>query len=287
MARRRRTIAVMGAGGYIGRNLQRMVYSSRLDIEIVPVPRAYYELDAIENMVDGLKPFDASDPIHDASALICLAGAGTQSARQPYEDSIGHTAIAASLLCRTVNIPRLVYMSGLGASYHTPIAYLSAKYRAELAIRDFGRFNVIFRPSYIVGHGDHLVDYVEQHAQRTPAPIDIYDSNGFIQPIHIDDAVNLILWGAFDAPESVILDMVGPDRVPFCDYMAVLAKEAGLPVNKITLEEAYRHALGDPFSAAFGVDELGVITGGFVGDFSELVRTTGIEPRRVAIPVRT
>ena len=299
-------ITVMGTSGYVGSNLRRVAEAAYPHVEIVPLARhdlAPLYGDGGSGEEDTLSDHGASirdspgldgilSMIRGSDALVNLAGAGYQSAAAPFEYSIVRTAALADSLCQMAGIPTIVYVSGLGASRHSPIAYLAAKYRAEMATgtgreskKEEKPHRVILRPSYIVGRGDQLSEYVRQYdpgrgSKASPA-LDIFECSGLIQPIHIDDAASVILWAAIESSQDTTLDVVGPDRVPFYDYMRMLAKAAGVPVNPVTMEEAYLQALQNPKSAMFGVDDLGIILGGFVGDHQKLARTTGVVPRSV------
>ena len=287
-----RKIAIMGAGGYIGRNLRR-VASELYDAEIAALSRddlsAFYSGDAAvgcgPRLGDNEGLGDAVDAIRGSDALVNLVGPGRQSATEPFSDSVTAPASVAASLCRHAGIPRIVYVSGLGASARSPIAYLASKYAAEASVGRSGLDYVIFRPSYVVGRGDHLASYVMSHAKGTgirPAPADVYECYARMQPIHVDDAAAAILWGALEAPPArMTLDLVGPDRVPFYDYMRMVSRACRVPLNPITMERAYAQALEDPENAAFGVDDLGIITGGYTANPRKLVRATGISPRSV------
>ncbi|MCE2498149.1 MAG: NAD(P)H-binding protein [Nitrosopumilaceae archaeon] len=285
-------IAIMGAGGYIGRNLRR-VASELYDVEIAVLSRddiiPFYFGDAAvdrgSRRDDNENLRAAVDVIRGSDALVNLVGSGRQSAMEPFSDSITTPASIAAFLCRHAGIPRVVYVSGLGASARSPIAYMASKYAAEMSVGASGLDYVIFRPSYVVGRGDHLASYVLSHARGTgirPAPADVYECYARMQPIHVDDAAAAILWGALEAPPArMTLDLVGPDRIPFYEYVSMVSRACRVPLNPITLEQAYAQALGDPEHAAFGVDDLGIITGGYTANPRKLVRATGISPRSI------
>lgn len=287
-----RKIAIMGAGGYIGRNLRR-VASEMYDVEFAVLSRdditAFYSGDAAVDR--GPRRDDnedlraAIDIIRGSDALVNLVGSGRQSAMSPFSDSVTTPASVAAFLCRRAGIPRIVYVSGLGASARSPVAYLASKYIAEMSLHASGLDYVIFRPSYVVGRGDHLSSHVLSRAKgigTRPEPVDVYECYAKMQPIHVDDAAAAILWGALEAPPArMTLDLVGPDRVPFYDYMRMVSRASRVPLNPITMEQAYTQALGDPENAAFGVDDLGIITGGYTANPRKLARTTGISPRSV------
>lgn len=312
-----RLLTVVGATGYIGRNLQRHA-ASLGGLDLVPLSREQFDVltstasaagrrqagggrrgatGSLTAAASGRRRGGKPDTRHrmplllsqirGSAALINLAGAGRQSAKRPYEESVVGTVARAIRLCRMAKIPRIVHLSGLGASAGSPIAYLAAKYRAESAILASGLEYVILRPSYVVGKNDYLTRYVMRHRSGSRAADGTVgvpgrpESSRPIQPVHVCDAVRIILWGAFTGTAGTRLDLVGPDRITFHEYMSFLAKAAGVQVRPVPLEEAYRHALRAPVSAPFGIDDLGIITGGFVGSYSRLCRATGIRPRSV------
>lgn len=331
----KKKVAVMGAGGYVGRHLVRAMSSGRGAVEPIIIPRdglaPLYDRHDILDHVDDY-PFSYDDmyagdlpddtyyddlaedddlrevmcSIEDAGVLVNLAGSGRQSARSPYHESVERSAAVAAFLARQAGAP-IVHMSGLGASATAPVAYLAAKYAAESYVKKSGMRHVIFRPSYIVGGGDRLSSYVagaapEGRGGRTrrrrlgagaPPAVDVYDSSRAMQPIHIDDAVSLIMWAvrALLKPgrsayrggrgAGAILDMVGPDKIPFYDYMSALAENAGAAARPVPMEKAYALALRSPESAPFGVDDLGIIAGGHTGSYQKLARATKIRPRSV------
>ena len=333
MAKNKKKVAVMGASGYVGRHLVRAA-SSEHRIESVIIRRdglasLYSPHDIIDHindysfeclhlddneLHDDSYYYDLQDDndlrevmcsIEEADVLVNLAGSGRQSARNPYHESIEKSAAVAAFLARQVGSP-IVHMSGLGASVGSPVAYLAAKYRAESHIKESGMRHVIFRPSYIVGDGDHLSSYVVNAAPKrrngrmrrrpdtgAPLTVDVYGSSRFMQPIHIDDAISLIMWAVRMLLKSgqsayqkgrntnTILDMVGPDKIPFYDYMSALAENAGAEAKPISMEKAYAQALRNPGSAPFGVDDLGIIAGGYTGSYQKLVEATKIRPRSV------
>ena len=69
--------------------------------------------------------------------------------------------------------------------------------------------------------------------------------------------------------------MVGPRAIPFKDYIRIAAgKDA--PIRHIEMEEAYRRAVRGE-QTSYGVDDLNILVGGFVGDHSSLREASGFE----------
>ena len=325
-------IALMGSSGYVGSNLHDTISVDYSDLEVIPVHRDGYEemysqyriFDFLEryrkhwhresyydepddeyyDIVKSDGPQDLVELLHDTDVLVNLSGSGRQSAKNPYSVSVEAPAAVAAFACKEAGGIPIIHVSGLGASSSVPVAYLASKYAAESAVKKSKLPHVILRPSYIVGDGDHLSSYVIQSTKTrrnnaagnastaTPRTVDVYDSMRPIQPIHIDDAVSVIIWAVRmladagrdnnNTKNNHTLDLVGPDKIPFYDYMAKLTENAGAVAKPISMDEAFARALKNPESASFGVDDLGIIAGGYTGNYEKLVKTTGTRPESVA-----
>ncbi len=319
-------VAIIGANGFIGSALYHKLKTSLLlkDVCIItlshktleplyhgsdsferinPDDYKYYELDNNDSRLDNYEKCNITpneslanilSVIRHFDVLINLAGNGRQSALCRFEDSIVRTASLAVFLAQRAGIPNIVHMSGLGASLHTPIAYLAAKYAAECVVVESKLNHVVLRPSYVVGGQQHTIapqrrrmDYLSSYVHKhkisgTKEPLDIFNCNSLIQPIHIDDVTNIIIWAIKKLVEnttfSTTLDLVGPDCIPFFTYMSLLAKAYDVEINPVSMEALYKKALShsSKTDTIFGVDDLGVIAGGFVSDHTKISQTTGI-----------
>ena len=282
-------IAITGSGGYVGCNLLRSLRAGEVPFKFVTVSREEIGLmrgiqdDAPEGIKTASKRYaKLFSKMEDVDVMVHLAGAGRQSPKSTFYDSILEHTEHARRLCLAAGVQGMIYFSGLGVSKKAPIAYLIAKDAAESVIRNSGLEYVILRPSYIVGRGDHLSRHLDQNRAAGSKPVDIYKCDSPIQPIYIDDAIKVIDWATREIlhrrqDTRITLDLVGPDKIPFYEYVEMIAGARRVKINPITLEQAYAEALRNPESAPFGVDDLGLVTGGFTGSHTKLENKTGLD----------
>lgn len=271
-------LVVTGASGYVARNLRR--YLAR-DIKLVSISR-----DSIKTFGDetGIVSDDYSkehvvSEVVGADALVHLVGIGRQSVRIGYDAVNVQYARNAVDLCRRARIKKIVYISGLGASAGTPLAYFISKFKAERVVAESGLDHTVFRASYIVGRGDALTRHIKR--QMRTGVIEIPGSGRYaMQPIHIDDVSEVILRSVRKSEfRNKILDLVGPESVTLEQYARHVAGE-GTEIRRISMEDAYHAAIVNP-RTYFGVDDLGILAGNFCGNHSRLQRISKMKFRSV------
>lgn len=262
-------LAVTGARGYVARNLRRSLAAGGHGIISIsrgsPAP-----LRGERCITSGLGAKQLARKLAGCDALYHLAGAGRQDATSTYRDVNYALAQGAVQLCKAARIPRIIYLSGLGVSPRSTSGYFISKKKAEDAIISSGIDYVVFRPSYIVGRGDHLTRLLRRRARSGTAAVP-GSGKYTIQPIHVDDAVG-ILERAAAGPRfrNKTLDLVGPRQVQFGRYARAVT---GARHKKEDLEGLYRRALGDP-RTSYGLDDLNILVGSFGGDHRRLCRVS-------------
>jgi nucleoside-diphosphate-sugar epimerase len=191
--------------------------------------------------------------------VVHLAQIGSEARGQRFEDVnvAGTRAVVAA--ARQAGVGRVVFLSGLGVARYglaprCTNRYFLSKLRAESEVLGSGLAVVVFRPSYIVGPGDGLITRLlrslAQGAVEWPG-----DGGYRLQPIAVRDVAALVLEaaragvpGAGRTPHRVF-DLVGPEALPYRDFVARLARAAGaqgrparFDVRTVTIDEAERQA---------------------------------------------
>ncbi len=270
-------IVVTGAGGFIAKNLRR--YLSEKNVELISVSRndfVNFKCEAkiiSRNYIEG---GDILEKIRRADALVHLVGIGSQSAHADYDTiNTGLTAHVVNL-GKKAGIKKIIFLSGLGVSPHTPLSYFISKYNAEKQIIDSGLDFTIFRPSYIVGKDDLLSRNLKK--QIKSGEIAIPGSGTYsIQPIHVSDVVKVIFESVLHLKfNNKIIDLVGPDYVPFEKYVRLFSRGTKTKIRKIRLEDAYHNAIINSKSD-FGIDDLNILIGNFKGDHKRLSKISKIK----------
>ncbi len=271
-------LAVTGASGYVARNLRRYLAG---DVELVSISRGSIRTFRDETGVvsDDYSKGHVVSEVAGADALVHLVGIGRQSVRIGYDEVNVQYARNAVELCRKARIKKIVYVSGLGASAGTPLAYFISKFKAEEVVAGSGLDHTVFRASYIVGRGDALTRHIRRQMQTGVIEIPGSDRHA-MQPIHIDDVSEVILRSVRQPGfRNKILDLVGPESVTLEQYARHVAG-ADMEIRRISFEDAYHAAIVNP-RTYFGVDDLGILAGNFCGNHSRLQKISKMRFRSV------
>ena len=286
-------IAIVGATGYVARNLRRHLSTSP-DIHMVSIARRQFDtfpnetsviLDTATISSSRRDVFPPVSQLQGCDVMVTLIGAGRQSARDvatSYEESNVGAVRRAVDMCRSIGIKKLIYLSGLGVSPDIELAYFISKFRAEQLIKRSGLEYTIFRPSYIVGNNDHLHKLLLEQAHTTKEITLPGSGNYNIQPIHIDDVSKIIL-NSFTSQRlrNKTVDLVGPDPIKLLQYFRIYAKLTDARLTHVDMELTLHCAVTHPAKSLFSTDDIGILVGGFVGDYYKLVRLTGVTPRSI------
>ncbi len=270
-------IAISGANGFVGKNVGKVLAAK--GISVIGIVRK-----GNESSIDfgtALTSKDLSEKslvskLNGCSALLHFIGRGKQTVSADYQKTnVGLTKNAINL-CKKAKIKKIIYMSGLGVSKDTTFGYFISKFRAEQEIINSGLNYTIFRASYIVGKDDPLSkNLLKQMKKKT---ITIPGSGRYrIQPIFVGDVAEVIFQSIMQEKfVNKIIDLVGPQISTFNDYIKDFLQGSKVPVKHEDLEIAYHRALHNPKSD-FGVDDLNILVGDYVGNHKKLKSMSGIK----------
>ena len=98
-----------------------------------------------------------------------------------------------------------------------------------------------------------------------------------LQPIFVDDVAEVFAQSILSKKFSrKVIDLVGPKIVTYNRFLRDLAFGKKVRTKKIPLQEAYYDALHNPKSM-FGLDDLNILVGDFIGDHKKLRNMTDIK----------
>lgn len=263
-------IAVTGASGFVGRHLVREATARGLDV--VGVVRSELGTRFVEAaggravIVPDLDPAPLARAASGAAALVHLAQIGSERKGATYEEVNVTGTCKAVLAAAAVEVPRIVFFSGLGVAHYGMVArctnrYFLSKLASEVELFRSGRDAVVFRPSYITGPGDGLVRgllrAMAQGEVERPG-----DGSYRMQPVAVGDAVAAILAAVesppadpdFPRPRQRVFDLVGPETVTYgqlIERVGRIARASGKPaeyrVREVPIDEADRRAAKGDF----------------------------------------
>ncbi|KEQ57414.1 NADH dehydrogenase protein [Marine Group I thaumarchaeote SCGC RSA3] len=262
-------IVITGASGFVAKNLRK--YLSENNVHLISISRKNFKSFKNETKII-LKNYDQKSllpKIKNSDALIHLVGIGKQSVKIDYESINFQLTQKIVNLSKKAKIKKIIYTSGLGVSPDTSLGYFVSKFKAEQSIIDSKINYTIFRPSYIVGKDDLFTKYLKKSIEKNKI---IIPGSGkyFIQPIFINDVTKLIFQSIRDKKfNNKIIDLVGSEKILFEKYIQLFLQKRKTKLCYMDIEKAYRLAITDS-KFDYGVDDLNILVGNFVGDYKKL-----------------
>jgi NADH dehydrogenase len=266
-------IVVIGASGFVAKHLRK--YLSEKNIELISISRNDFKKFKNESKIisKNFTEIHHLQKIKNFDALIHLIGIGKQSVNIDYNMINVELTKNIVNLCKKTKIKKIIYISGFGVSSKSSVGYFISKYLAEKIIINSGLNYTIFRPSYIVGKDDHFTKYLKKQIKHGEITIP-GSGNYIIQPIYVDDVVEIILQSIFQSKfRNKIIDLVGPNNITFKKYVKLFSKGTKTNIKKINLEDTYHAAITNPKSD-FGIDDLNILIGNFKGNHQKLSKLT-------------
>ena len=159
--------------------------------------------------------------------------------------------------------------------------------QGEAALLASGRRGVMLHPTMIYGaEGEDNVQRLAALLRRLPfAPLP-GGGKALVQPIHQDDVTACLLaaldhaWG-----DPQVLNIAGPEPLPYCDFLRAVAMAAGLRPPRILPIPAMPLRLLAPLTRLvpglprIGADEIRRLTEDKSFDIAPMLRELGVEPR--------
>ena len=266
-----------GANGFVGRNVGKQF--EKQGIEVIGIVRK----DKAPSITFGttIISHDLSEKylasrLKGCSVLLHLIGKGKQTIDSDYEKINVCLTKNVVNLCKKAGIKKIIYISGLGVHKNSTFGYFISKYKAEQEIITSDLDYTIFRASYIIGKGDPLSQTLSKQIKNR-AIIIAGSGNYRLQPIFVEDVAQVFLHAAMNKKFSnKIIDLVGPKIIIYNCFVRDFLRGKKVKIKKISLEDAYRSALHNPKSV-FGIDDLNILIGDYVGNHKILQKISGIK----------
>ena len=266
-------IAISGANGFVAKNLRKFL--SIRNIPVVCFSRKNFK--SYKNEIKVITPTYSErtllPKLKNCTTFIHLVGVGRQKFDSDY--ILTNLELTKKILnaCKKSNIKKFVFNSGLGTTSNSTTDYFISKYRAEQEIINSKLTYTIFRPSYIVGKDDYLTKSLKEQIKQ--GKIILPGSGNFLmQPIHINDVCEIIYQSIISEKYcNKIIDLVGPETISYKKFISQMKFKK---IDKISLEEAYHQAIKNP-NYIFGIDDLNILVGNFVGNYNKLKTVSRIK----------
>jgi len=265
-----RGIVVTGANGFVGKNLRNFLHKNK--IKVLGVSRKNFRKHASEVKITSTNLLEPKlqTKLKNYDALIHLIGIGRQSSKSTFEEINLNLTKNVIKACKNAGIKKIIYISGLGVSKNNTSNYFTSKYKAEQEIINSGLDYTIFRASYIIGKTDHLTKSLSKQMKK--GVIIIPGSGKYqLQPIFVEDVAKIILKSILEKKFSKkILDLVGPRKISFEDFVKLFSKNTKVKFKKINLKNAYDEG-------TYSSESLDLLIGDYTSDMTQLQKLASIK----------
>ena len=269
-------IIVVGASGFVGKNLRNFLYKNKLNVLAISRKNFREHLSEVKIISTNLTDPKLESKLKNYDALIHLIGIGRQTSKSTFEEI--NLSLTKDIIktCKNAGIKKIIFISGLGVSKSNTSDYFVSKYKAEQEIINSGLDYTIFRASYIMGKTDHLTKTLSK--QMINGVIVIPGSGKYrLQPIFVLDVAKIILEAILHKKFSKkIIDLVGPQKINFEDFVKLFAKNTGTKIEKISIEDAYDEAKRN-IIAVYGLESLNILVGDYTSDGKQLQELSDVK----------
>jgi NADH dehydrogenase len=226
-----KSIFVTGGTGFIGRNLLHKIelekYESIYCLTRNP-EKAEFLLPSHENIrsisaelfdVDVYAPYLAS-----ADFVLHLAAAtGKATPEQYFETNSKGTEVLVKQ-CEELGVKNFLYMSSIAVKFPdiSGYYYAQSKGKGEDVVRNSTLNYTILRPTIVIGGGSAIWENLAKLA-KLPMPIIFGNGKTKIQPVYIQDLVNILLTAIEeDNFSNKIFDIGGPEIITYENFLKAI-----------------------------------------------------------------
>ena len=263
-------VAVTGANGFVGKNVRKFLYKNK--VRVLGISRKNFAKYSTETKAQSKNLLEQrlQKKLKNYDVLVHLIGIGVESSGSTFEEINVNLTKNTIKLCKKSGIKKIIYISGLGVSKNNTSNYFISKYKAEQEIINSGLDYTIFRASYIIGKTDHLTKSLSKQMKK--GVIIIPGSGKYqLQPIFVEDVAKIILKSILEKKFSKkILDLVGPRKISFEDFVKLFSKNTKVKFKKINLKNAYDEG-------TYSSESLDLLIGDYTSDMTQLQKLASIK----------
>ncbi len=229
-------VLLTGASGFIGgRVLDALLRSGHRVVAVSrrkPASAGSQVQHLARNFADSLNASDWEGAVQDIDVVINAVGILREQGSQRFE-ALHHRAPAALFeAAAAAGVRRVVQVSALGADEQATTAYHQSKKAADDALLALPVAGIVVQPSVVVGLGGASTAMFTMQARLPLIPIPGRGQQ-VIQPIHVDDLVEVVL--ALATQEETAqrfagrrVAVVGPEALTMRDFYTKLRAALGL-----------------------------------------------------------
>lgn len=234
-------ILLTGGTGFVGTALRRELKNEGHDVRLLVRTSSVHKVDPREGFE--VLPGDVLDThaclraVEGIDALVHLVGIRREQPNDGMTYEAMHTEATYSIVdaASRTGVPRVIFMSSLGARPDSPSRYHKTKFEAEEIVRKSGMRWTIFRPSIIFAPGDEFHALMAELVHRHIVPI-IDGGKSLLQPVAMHNVVRPMARSVvMPEVQGKVVEVGGPDRMTFMEIMTAIARHYGVWPNTVPL----------------------------------------------------
>ena len=232
-------VLVTGGTGFLGTVLREELRGQGHDVRLLVRRPSLYKVDAREGVEviagDVLDTHACLRAVDGCDALIHLVGIRRERPEQGTTYEAMHTEATFAIVdaAARANVPRVIYMSGLGTREGAPSRYHRTKWEAEGIVRRSRMRWTIFRPSVVFAPGDEFHPLMIDLVHKPVVPL-VDGGKALLQPVSAHNVVRAVAM-SLTMPETQgrIFEVGGPERVAFADLVTLVARHCEVWPNTV------------------------------------------------------
>ena len=228
------TIAIFGAGGFLGKHLVRELTKLDYRIKVAtrnPFQKGYLKPQGNPGQIELFKTniFNTDDVkkvLKNCDLVINLCGILFENSKQKFSQIHSNFPFLLSKLCAEHGIKNLVHISALGIKEKHSSKYMQSKLQGEINIKENFKPSVILRPSVVFGPEDKFFNTFASLAQFSPFLPLVGGGKTKFSPIYVGDVARAIVKSLeLNNSEPKTYELGGPENYSFKELMEILLIE--------------------------------------------------------------
>lgn len=259
------TIAIMGASGFIGRNL--VIHLLKTTNYTIRALSRHPNSITIPAEYAGRVEFVAADVFHKHHTAEALKGCDTvfyllhmMYRRGNYYKHEATAAADFGEATQIAGVKRVIYLSGLGSDSDNLSRHLRSRHHTGDILRKYTPLVIELRASMIVGDGSVAYDIMKRLVKNLPIQAMPLWAVTETQPITLHDAIQYLTASVtLDVQHHEIVEIGGPEHLTYKDLIAKYAAYLGkrpvllvVPIVPIPLSGWWLNLFTPPHHAKIG-----------------------------------
>ncbi|NSY40737.1 complex I NDUFA9 subunit family protein [Leisingera sp. ANG59] len=228
-----RRVIVLGGTGFLGRRVVRRLQQQGCSVSAgtrtpgAPPPDEW-EPGVEQVQTDLAQQSVMARALSGAGWVVNCIGFYTETRQQDFQSVHVEGARRVARLVRQTPGQRLIHISGIGASLHSPSAYVRARAEGEAAVRSACPDAVILRPSVMFCQGGTFFGDLQKIAAQLPVIPLFGRGRTRLQPVWVEDVAEAVA-RVRDGPRAQrkVFELGGPDVLAYRDILQRLAARTG------------------------------------------------------------